>query len=142
MTIPSLNRLLASLRIVRAARRRLNRSVLLAHGLDLRPHGFVSEGAERQPERRMVLFNRRNDRFGRAHGIARLISAVALDLAPPPDRCLRIGVDGLLWRLQRAAGPVGAEGAGFDDDDLVSEGRHFLRLRTWSQRNSRNRGNR
>src|SRR5580704_2054505 len=84
---------LAPFWVVRAARRRLERSVFLAHSLDLRPHGFVSECAKRQPERRMLPFNLGDDRFGRADRVPRLISAVALDLAPAPDRRLRVGVD-------------------------------------------------
>ncbi len=48
---------LVRLRIVRAARQSLERSVLLAHRLDLGARRLVSEGAKRQPERRMVLFN-------------------------------------------------------------------------------------
>src|SRR3984957_21317468 len=92
--------------------------MLLANGLDLRPHGLVGEGAKRQPQRRMLLFDGGDDRFGRPNRIAGLRAADALDLSTAGDGRLRVGVDWLLWRLQRAAGPVGAEGAGRNDDDL------------------------
>ena len=44
--------------------------MLLAHRLDLGAHRFVGEGAKRQAERRMVLFNRIDDRLGGANRIA------------------------------------------------------------------------
>jgi hypothetical protein len=101
--------------------------VFLSDGFDLGPHSLVCEGAKRQAKRRVFVLDSGDDRLGGADKIARLISAVALDLAAAPDRRLRVGVDGFLWRLQRTAGPVGAEGARFDDDDLDSKRRDLLR---------------
>ena len=103
--------------------------VFPAHRLDLRPHRLISEAAKRQPERRAFLLNCGDDRFGRANGIAGLGAAVGLDLLPARDRGLRVGVDRLLRCFQGAAGPIGAEGAGLDDDDLDSQRRDFLRQR-------------
>src|ERR1700722_2288123 len=71
----------ARLWIVRAARRSLKRSVLLAHGLDLRPHRLIGEAAKRQPERRVFLFNRSDNCFGRTNRIAGLRAADALNLS-------------------------------------------------------------
>src|SRR5271170_7777626 len=108
----------ARLGIICAARHCFKRGVLLAYGFDLGPHCFVSKGAERQPERRMFLFNSGDDRLGGPDRIAWLISTIALNLAATPDRRLGVGVDRFLRRLERSAGPVGAEGTRLDDDDL------------------------
>ena len=75
----------------------------------------------------MLLLNGGDDCFGGADGIARLISAVALDLTPAPDRRVRVGVDWLLRSFERTTGPIGAEGAGLDDDNLDPVRRDFLR---------------
>ena len=96
--------------------------MFLAHRFDLGAHRLVSKGAKRQPERGMFLFNHFDDRFGRADRIARLISAIALDLAPTPYRRLGVGLDGLLRRFQGAAGQLVRNGPGSTMTTLISNG--------------------
>ena len=77
----------------------------------------------------MFLFNRGDDRLGRANRIARLRTVSALNKPAARVRRLGIVVDQFLRRFERASGPIGAEGARLDDNDLDSERRAFRRQR-------------
>jgi hypothetical protein len=90
-------------------------------GIRARRHRLIGEAAEHEPQRRLLLFDGGDDRFGSAHGIALLLAADRLGEVAARDRRRGVGVDWAFRDFQRTAGPVGAERAGLDDNDLDPE---------------------
>ena len=115
------------LRVVRAARDRFARLIFLAHRFDLRAHGLVGEAAERSRSGGFSCSTAAMIASAARTRVARLVSADRPGSGVAArDRRLGVGLDRALRRFQRAAGPVGAERAGLDDQDLDPERRDLL----------------
>ena len=69
----------------------------------------------------LALLDRRDDRLGGADRVAGLRAAVSVNRVAAGDRRLCVSLDRVFRHLERAAGPVGPERAGLDDQHLDPE---------------------
>ena len=94
---------------------------VVAEGVELPVEQAEGGFAEEQVQGWVVALDGGDDRFAGADGVALLLAGAGAGLATAlAGSAVVVRDDGLRFE-QRAAGPVGAEGSGLDDDDLDAE---------------------